>query len=68
MSQKFVKLKTLLKELFQLDQPDLDFGFYPDPNQWQKPEIRDGWQHVQATLQHPLLAHWIARLDGQGAK
>lgn len=28
MSQKFEKLKTLLKELFQLDQPDLDFGFY----------------------------------------
>jgi len=28
MSQKFAKLKTLLKELFQLDQPDLDFGFY----------------------------------------
>jgi adenine-specific DNA-methyltransferase len=28
MSQKYAKLKTLLKELFQLDQPDLDFGFY----------------------------------------
>lgn len=28
MSQKFDKLKTLLKELFQLDQPDLDFGIY----------------------------------------
>jgi len=28
MIQKFEKLKTLLKELFQLDQPDLDFGFY----------------------------------------
>lgn len=28
MSQKFEKLKALLKELFQLDQPDLDFGFY----------------------------------------
>jgi len=28
MSQKFEKLKTLLTELFQLDQPDLDFGFY----------------------------------------
>jgi len=28
MSQKFNKLVTLLKELFQLDQPDLDFGFY----------------------------------------
>ena len=28
MSQKFEKLKTLLKELFQLDQPDLDFGLY----------------------------------------
>jgi adenine-specific DNA-methyltransferase len=25
---KFKKLLTLLKELFQLDQPDLDFGFY----------------------------------------
>ena len=28
MSQKHEKLKTLLKELFQLDQPDLDFGLY----------------------------------------
>jgi adenine-specific DNA-methyltransferase len=28
MSQKYEKLKTLLKELFQLDQPDMDFGFY----------------------------------------
>jgi len=28
MSQKYEKLKTLLKELFQLDQPDVDFGFY----------------------------------------
>ena len=28
MSQKYEKLKTLLKELFQLDQPDLDFGLY----------------------------------------
>jgi adenine-specific DNA-methyltransferase len=28
MNQKFEKLKVLLKELFQLDQPDLDFGLY----------------------------------------
>lgn len=28
MSQRFEKLKTLLKELFQLDQPELDFGIY----------------------------------------
>ena len=28
MSQKYEKLTTLLKELFQLDQPDLDFGLY----------------------------------------
>ena len=28
MSQKFNKVVTLLKELFQLDQPDLDFGLY----------------------------------------
>ena len=28
MSQKYEKLKMLLKELFQLDQPDLDFGLY----------------------------------------
>ena len=28
MSQKYDKLKTLLRELFQLDQPDLDFGLY----------------------------------------
>ena len=28
MNQKYEKLKTLLNELFQLDQPDLDFGLY----------------------------------------
>jgi len=28
MNQKFEKLKKLLSELFQLDQPDLDFGLY----------------------------------------
>ena len=28
MSQNHEKLKTLLKDLFQLDQPDLDFGLY----------------------------------------
>lgn len=28
MSKQYEKLKTLLMELFQLDQPDLDFGFY----------------------------------------
>ena len=28
MSQNYEKLKTLLMELFQLDQPDLDFGIY----------------------------------------
>ncbi len=28
MSQRYDKLKNLLKELFQLDQPDLDFGLY----------------------------------------
>ena len=28
MSQKYEKLKNLLKELFQLAQPDLDFGLY----------------------------------------
>ncbi len=28
MTQRFDKLVVLLKELFQLDQPDLDFGFY----------------------------------------
>lgn len=28
MSQKYEKLRSLLQELFQLDQPDLDFGIY----------------------------------------
>ena len=28
MSKPFDKLLALLKELFQLDQPDLDFGLY----------------------------------------
>ncbi len=29
MSERFNRLIALLKELFQLDHPDLDFGFYP---------------------------------------
>ena len=28
MRQKYEKLKMLLRELFRLDQPDLDFGLY----------------------------------------
>ena len=28
MTQQYTKLKSLLEELFQLDQPDLDFGLY----------------------------------------
>ena len=28
MSQNYIQLKKLLRELFQLDQPDLDFGLY----------------------------------------
>ena len=28
MNEKYERLKSLLKELFQLDQPDLDFGYY----------------------------------------
>lgn len=28
MNQNYIKLKKLLRELFQLDQPDLDFGLY----------------------------------------
>ena len=29
MSQKYDKLRTLLKDFFQLDQSDLEFGLYP---------------------------------------
>ena len=28
MTPQYTKLKALLQELFQLDQPDLDFGLY----------------------------------------
>ena len=28
MSKRYSKLRDTLEELFQLDQPDLDFGFY----------------------------------------
>ena len=28
MNPRYEKLKALLRELFQLDQPDLDFGLY----------------------------------------
>ena len=31
MTERFDKLVRLLEELFQLDQPDLDFGFYRGP-------------------------------------
>jgi len=33
MSQSYEKLKSLLKELFQLDQSELDFGIYRIMNQ-----------------------------------
>ena len=35
MSQKYEKLKTLLKELFQLDQPELDWHL-PHPARTQR--------------------------------
>src|SRR5438445_9089 len=41
MSQKYEKLKTLLKELFQLDQPDLDFGLYRIP--YEDEEVKLHW-------------------------
>ena len=44
MSKQFDKLVVILKELFQLDQPDLDFGLYRimhakptrSPNSWSR--------------------------------
>ena len=46
MSQKYEKLKVLLKELFQLDKPDLDF-WQSDPEWFGDPFIQacvDGLQ------------------------
>lgn len=42
MSQKYETLKTLPKELFQLDEPDLDFGLYRQPSE----AIATGWYRV----------------------
>ena len=64
MSQKYEKLKTLLKEVFQLDQPDLDFGLYRI-------------MHAKATLLGkigidaikdacPHFAAWLKRLEELG--
>jgi len=51
MSQKYEKLKTLLKELIQLDQPDLDFGLYrimhaksAEVTQFLDKVLRFGWR------------------------
>ncbi|ATD66175.1 site-specific DNA-methyltransferase [Luteimonas chenhongjianii] len=56
---KFTKLVTLLKELFQLDQPDLDFGIYRimhakagEVNQFLErdllPQVKDAFAHYQS--------------------
>ena len=38
----------------------LDFGFYPDPAELEaKPQVAEGWQLVQAQLNHPLLAQCL---------
>lgn len=51
MSQKYEKLKTLLQELFQLDQPDLDFGLYRvmHAKSAEVPQFRDKDQLPQNT-------------------
>lgn len=54
MSQKFQKLKTLLKDLFQLDQPDLDFGLYRVI-------------HARSAEVTQFLAAWPPRCDHEGA-
>lgn len=39
----------------------LDFGFLPDPVEAAtKPEVLAGWRAVQARLNHPALAAWLA--------
>ena len=56
---KFTKLVTLLRELFQLDQPDLDFGIYrimhakaSEVTQFLQrdllPQVRDAFAHYQS--------------------
>jgi hypothetical protein len=48
MPTSYEKLSALLKELFQLDQADLDFGIYRIMNQ-----KRDEISHCQAADAHP---------------
>ena len=60
MNQKYEKLKSLLKELFQLDQPDLDFGLYrvmhaksAEVSQFLDndllPQVRDAFEQYKST-------------------
>ena len=59
MSQKYEKLKTLLKELFQLDQPDLDFGLY---------RIMHAKSAEVTPHRRPAASHRLHREGGTGIK
>ena len=48
MSQKYEKLKILLMELFQLDQPDLDFSLYKTAD---KAELEKELAKVRASVE-----------------
>lgn len=52
-------LSTNLRRLWAL-KSYLDCGFMPDPVQRTQPAVMDGWQAVQQTLHHPLLAQWLS--------
>lgn len=41
----------------------LDFGFRPDPEELAKPEIVEGWRHVQGIIAHPALAQCLAGVE-----
>ena len=72
----FVKLKTKLAELFQLDQADLDFGIYRIMNVRQEeinrflerdllPKVQESFKQYQRIRQRSS-RNWIRPLNGRG--
>ena len=66
MSQSFKKLVTLLKELFQLDRPDLDFGFYRIMHAKSAEVTQFLEQDLLPQVQAALPQHHLRRLMGIG--
>ena len=64
---KFKKLVTLLKELFQLDQPDLDFGIYRIMHA-KAGEVTQFLERDLLPQVKDAFAHWLNRCGGTDEK